>query len=57
MGLNDQWRTIGNLKNLNPNLLFSGYYWHCAAHQLLRGPFATAVAADADAKQLGPVCT
>jgi hypothetical protein len=39
MGLTDQWRTIGNLKNLNPNLLFSGYYWHCAAHQLLRGPF------------------
>ena len=29
MGLTDQWRTIGNLKNLNPNLLFSGYYWDC----------------------------
>jgi hypothetical protein len=32
--------------------LAGGYYWHCAAHQLLRGPFATPEAADADAKQL-----
>jgi hypothetical protein len=37
----------------SPPPLTGGYYWHCAEHQSLRGPFATEEAAHADFRQYG----
>jgi len=33
--------------------LTGGHYWCCPEHQLLRGPFATREAAEADFRQFG----
>jgi hypothetical protein len=37
----------------SPPPLTGGHYWCCPEHQLLRGPFATREAAEADFRQFG----